>query len=97
VGTTASVPEQAVQADGPSPRPGSGHGSRRRSRPLSRDYGGDPRSGELVESMQRHQRAISEHEGALLHDVAQFDRTEAWRGDGVPCASATFHERAVPR
>jgi hypothetical protein len=33
--------------------------------------------------MQRHQRTISEHEGALLRDVAEFDRTEAWRGDGA--------------
>ena len=33
--------------------------------------------------MQRHQRAISEHEGALLGDIAEFDRAEAWRGDGA--------------
>ena len=33
--------------------------------------------------MQAHQRSISEHEGKLLHDVAEFDRTEAWRGDGA--------------
>ncbi len=30
-----------------------------------------------------HQRTISEHEGALIGDIAEFDRTEAWRGDGA--------------
>src|ERR1700735_1422601 len=54
----------------------------RRTRPLSRDYGADPRSAELADSIGRHQRAISEHEGAMLLDIAEFDRTEAWRGDG---------------
>ena len=56
--------------------------SARRTRPLSRDYGGDPRSAELADSIGRHQRVISEHEGAMLRDIAEFDRTEAWRGDG---------------
>jgi hypothetical protein len=36
----------------------------------------------LAESIGRHQRAISEHEGAMLLAIAEFDRTEAWRGDG---------------
>jgi hypothetical protein len=36
----------------------------------------------LAESIGRHQRVISEHEGAMLGDIAEFDRTEAWRGDG---------------
>src|SRR5580698_3127574 len=54
----------------------------RRARPPSRDYGGDPRSAELAESIGRHQRVISEHEGAMLREIAEFDRTEAWRGDG---------------
>ena len=55
----------------------------RRTRPLSRDYGGDTRSAELAESIGRHQRVlISEHEGAMLRYIAEFDRTEAWRGDG---------------
>jgi hypothetical protein len=54
----------------------------RRTRPLSRDYGNDARSAELAESIGGHQRVISEHEGAMLGDIAEFDRTEAWRGDG---------------
>ena len=33
--------------------------------------------------MASHQRVISEHEGAMLRDIAEFDRTEAWRGDGA--------------
>jgi hypothetical protein len=36
----------------------------------------------LADSIGRHQRAISEHEGAMLRDIAEFERTEAWRGDG---------------
>jgi hypothetical protein len=59
-----------------------GRTSSRRTRPLGRDYGGDPRSAELAESIGRHQRVISEHEGAMLREIAEFDRTEAWRGDG---------------
>jgi Domain of unknown function (DUF222) len=55
----------------------------RRTRPLSRDYGKDARSAQLAESMGMHQRVISEHEAALLDDIAEFDRTEAWRGDGA--------------
>ncbi len=30
-----------------------------------------------------HQRVISEHEAAMLRDIAEFDATEAWRGDGA--------------
>jgi len=30
-----------------------------------------------------HQRVISKHEAAMLHDIAEFDATEAWRGDGA--------------
>jgi hypothetical protein len=37
----------------------------------------------LAQSIGQHQRAISEHEGAMLRDIAEFDRTEAWRGDGA--------------
>jgi hypothetical protein len=62
-------------------RPGGATPSRR-TRPLSRDYGKDARSAELAESIGGHQRVISEHEGAMLGDIAEFDRTEAWRGDG---------------
>jgi Domain of unknown function (DUF222) len=51
-------------------------------RPRARDYGGDARSAELARSIAAHQRVISEHEGAMLGAIAEFDRTEAWRGDG---------------
>jgi hypothetical protein len=36
----------------------------------------------LAASIGEHQRAISGHEGAMLGEIAEFDRTEAWRGDG---------------
>jgi hypothetical protein len=63
-------------------RPG-GATPARRTRPLSRDYGKDARSAQLADSMALHQRVISEHEAALLRDIAEFDATEAWRGDGA--------------
>ncbi len=37
----------------------------------------------LAESIPAHQRAISEHEGAMLREIAEFDQAEAWRGDGA--------------
>ena len=52
------------------------------TRPLGRDYGGDPRAALLAESIAGHQRVISEHEGAMLHEIAEFAGAEAWRGDG---------------
>src|SRR5258708_39460684 len=72
---TAAPAPQSARSGGPA--------SARRTRPLSRDYGGDARSGELAESIGHHQRVISEHEGAMLRDIAEFDRKEAWRGDGA--------------
>jgi len=54
-----------------------------RTRPLCRDHGGDARSQELAASIEAHQRAIARHEGALLQEIAEFDRVEAWRGDGA--------------
>jgi hypothetical protein len=56
--------------------------STRRTRPLARDYGGDARSQEVAGSIGGHLRAIARHEGALLPEIAEFDQTEAWRGDG---------------
>ncbi len=53
------------------------------TRPLSRHYGTDTRSKELAESIPAHQRVISEHEGAMLREIAEFDQAEAWRGDGA--------------
>ena len=75
----------ATAARGSQPARTGGHTSprqARKTRTLSRDYGNDPRSGELAESIGRHQRVISEHEGAMLRDIAEFDQKEAWRGDG---------------
>jgi hypothetical protein len=54
----------------------------RRTRPLARDYGGDARSRKLAGSIGGHLRAIAEHEGSMLPEIAEFDETEAWRGDG---------------
>ncbi len=64
------------------PGPSGGPTSPRRSRPLCRDYGGDPRSAELADSIAGHQRVISEHEGAMLREIAEFAGAETWRGDG---------------
>lgn len=43
----------------------------------------DPRSTELAESIARHQRTISEHEGALVLEIAEFNGAECWRADGA--------------
>jgi Domain of unknown function (DUF222) len=72
----------ATAAQTSDPARSGGPASRRRTRPLSRDYGNDARSAELASSIGEHQRAISGHEGAMLREIAEFDRTEAWRGDG---------------
>ncbi len=53
-----------------------------RTRPLARDHGGGPRAAQLAESIAGHQRVISEHEGAMLREIAEFAGAEAWRGDG---------------
>lgn len=72
---------ESTARSGKPTRPG-GATSSRQARPLSRDYGNDARSTTLAESIDAHQRVISEHEGAMLSDIAEFDRAEAWRGDG---------------
>jgi hypothetical protein len=63
----------------PHPKPSPGP----RTRPLCRDHGGDARSLELAASIERHQQEISRHEGAMLAEIAEYDRAEAWRGDGA--------------
>ena len=55
----------------------------RRGRPLCRDFVGDARSAELAESIAAHQKAISEHEGAMVHEIAEFNGAESWRADGT--------------
>jgi Domain of unknown function (DUF222)/HNH endonuclease len=64
-----------------------------RSRPLSRDCGGDARSAALAESMVAHQRAISAHHHAMLADIAEFSGTEAFRGDGALSMAAWLTDR----
>ncbi len=83
MGKTASA-STSTSGGGLTPSPPSQPPSgRRQTRPLSRHYGTDARSKELAESLPAHQRAISEHEGAMLREIAEFDRAEAWRGDGA--------------
>ena len=64
-----------------------------RTRPLSRDRGGDARSAALAESMVAHQRAISVHQGAMVGEIAEFARTEAFRGDGALSMAAWLSDR----
>jgi hypothetical protein len=64
-----------------------------RTRPLSRDCGGDARSVELAESMEAHQRAISVHQGAMVAEIAEFAGTEAFRGDGALSMAAWLSDR----
>jgi hypothetical protein len=49
---------------------------------LCRDFV-DPRSTELAESIANHQRVISEHEGALVLEIGEFNGAEGWRADGA--------------
>ena len=66
---------------------------RLRTRPLSRDRGGDARSAALAESMVAHQRAISVHQGAMVGEIAEFARTEAFGGDGALSMAAWLTDR----
>ena len=66
---------------------------RLRTRPLSRDRGGDARSAALAESMEAHQRAISVHQGAMVAEIAEFAGTEAFRGDGALSMAAWLSDR----
>jgi HNH endonuclease len=63
-----------------------------RTRPLSRDRGGDARSAALAESMVAHQQAISVHHHAMLADIAEFSRSGAFRGDGALSMAAWLTE-----
>ena len=66
---------------------------RLRARPLCRDRGGDARSAELAQRMVAHQRAISVHQGALVGEIAEFARSEAFRGDGALSMAAWLSDR----
>ena len=63
-----------------------------RTRPLSRDRGGDARSAALAQSMVAHQQAISVHHHAMLEEIAEFSRSEAFRGDGALSMAAWLTE-----
>jgi Domain of unknown function (DUF222) len=63
--------------------PTSDSAHRPKHRPLARDHGGDARSHELVDALKVHQRSVSEHDGSILRAIHEFDRAEAWRGDGA--------------
>ena len=56
---------------------------RRRRRPPCRDFGRDPRSRELALQMRDRAARISTLLHQQLTDIAEFDRAEAWRGDGA--------------
>ncbi len=66
---------------------------RMRKRPPCRDAGGDDRSRELAASMASHSQAICASHRALLGDIAAFDLTESWRGDGAVSMAAWLTER----
>src|SRR6185437_7986445 len=66
---------------------------RPRRRPPCRSSGGDERSRHLAGSMAEHSRAISATQRTLLREIAEFDRTRAWRGDGAVSMAAWLTER----
>jgi HNH endonuclease len=54
-----------------------------RRRPPCRNFGGDPRSQELAGRIVARAGRISALHREQLADIAEFDRAEAWRGDGA--------------
>ena len=64
-----------------------------RRRPPCRDSGADPRSHELAERIAARGRELSAVQRALFADIAEFDRSEAWRGDGAVSMVAWLTER----
>jgi hypothetical protein len=54
-----------------------------RRRPPCRNFGGDPRSQELAERIVERAARISALHREQLSNIAEFDRTESWRGDGA--------------
>jgi Domain of unknown function (DUF222)/HNH endonuclease len=61
----------------------SGAGVALRRRPPCRNFGGDQRSKELAQQIGERSAQIARLHSALLSDIAEFDRAEAWRGDGA--------------
>ena len=64
-----------------------------RRRPPCRDSGADPRSRELAERIEERGRELSAAQRALFSDIAEFDRSESWRGDGAVSMVAWVTER----
>lgn len=60
-----------------------------------RASGGDERSKELADRIRECSRSISSLQRDLLADVAEFDRVEAWRGDGAVSMTAWLTERCA--
>jgi len=54
-----------------------------RRRPPCRNFGGDPRSQELAGRIVERAQRISALHREQLSDIAAFDQTESWRGDGA--------------
>jgi Domain of unknown function (DUF222)/HNH endonuclease len=54
-----------------------------RRRPPCRNFGGDPRSKELAGRIVEQARRIAALQREQLADIAEFDETESWRGDGA--------------
>ena len=53
-----------------------------RRRPPCRNFGGDARSQEIAARIVERSAQISSLHWEQLADIAEFDRSEAWRGDG---------------
>jgi hypothetical protein len=54
-----------------------------RRRPPCRNFGGDPRSQELAGRIVERAQRISALHREQLSDIAEFDQSESWRGDGA--------------
>ncbi len=59
-----------------------------RRRPPCRNFGGDARSRELTDRITQTTRRIAGEQRELLRDIAELDRSEAWRGDGAVSMTA---------
>ena len=70
-----------------------------RRRPPCRNFGGDARSRELTDRITQTTRRIAGEQRELLRDIAELDRSEAWRGDGAVSMTAwvTRHCRVRAR
>jgi hypothetical protein len=64
-----------------------------RRRSPCRDSGADPRSRELAELIAQRGRELSAVQRALFADIAEFDESESWRGDGAVSMVAWVTER----